>query len=80
MPAFGQTAELSDLPLDLNRNYGSLLMVNGSEWNMLSTYSKANAFGTNQALSLIAPGRGVSYGFEDKRPWEWGADHDFNEN
>lgn len=79
MPAFGQTAERTDLSLDLNRNYGTLLMVNGSEWNMISSYSKANAFGTNQALSLIAPDRGVSYGFEDKRPWEWGADRDFND-
>lgn len=79
MPAFGQTAELTDLPLDLNRNYGTLLMVNGSEWNMLSSYSKANAFGTNQALSLIAPDRGVSYGFEDRRPWELGSDRDFND-
>jgi hypothetical protein len=79
MPAFGQTAERSDLPLDLNRNYGTLLMVNGSEWNMISSYSKANAFGTNQALSLIAPDRGISYGLEDKRPWEWGADRDFND-
>jgi len=39
-------------PLDLNRNYGTLLMVNGSEANMLSSYSKANVIGTNQALSL----------------------------
>ena len=79
MPEFGKTAERTDLPLDLNRNYGTLLMVNGSESNMLSSYSKANVFGTNQALSLVAPDRGVSYGFEDKRPWEWGADRDYND-
>ena len=68
-----------DLPLDLTRNYGTLLMVNGSERNMLSSYSKANSLGSKQALSLVAPDRGISYGFEDKRPWQLGNDRDFND-
>ena len=79
MPAFGETAERTDLPLDLNRNYGTLLLVNGSERNMISSYAAANPFRTNQALSLVAPDRGVSFGFEDKRPWQLGDDRDFND-
>ena len=79
MPGFGETAELTDLPLDLARNYGALLLVNGSEHDLLSSYSAANPFRANQALTLVAPGRGVSFGFEDKRPLQWGNDHDFND-
>lgn len=79
MPGFGETAELTDLPLDLARNYGALLLVNGSEHNLLSSYSAANNWRANQALTLVAPDRGVSFGFEDKRPLQWGNDHDFND-
>jgi hypothetical protein len=79
MPGFGETAELTDLPLDLAHNYGALLLVNGSEHNLLSSYSAANNWRSNQALTLVAPDRGVSFGFEDKRPLQWGNDHDFND-
>jgi hypothetical protein len=79
MPGFGETAELTDLSLDLARNYGALLLVNGSEHDLLSSYAAANPFRVNQALTLVAPGRGVSFGFEDKRPLQWGNDHDFND-
>jgi hypothetical protein len=79
MPGFGDTAEFTDLPLDLTRNYGALLLVKGNERNLLSSYSAANNWRANQALSLIAPDRGVSFGFEDKRPLQWGNDRDFND-
>lgn len=79
MPAFGQTAELTNLPLDLSRNYGALLLVNGSERNLLSSYSAANNWRANQALTLVTPDRGISYGFEDKRPLQLGNDRDFND-
>lgn len=79
MPGFGETAEHTDLPLDLNRNYGTLLLVNGSAHNLLSSYAKANNWKANQALSLIAPDRGISFSFEDKRPLQWGNDRDFND-
>jgi len=79
MPDYGQTVERTDLPLDLNRNYGTLLLVNGSEHNLISSYAAANPFRTNQALSLVAPDRGVSFSFEDKLPWQWGYDRDFND-
>lgn len=79
MPDFGQTAEFTDLPLDLNRNYGTLLLVNGSEHNLLSSFAAANNWRANQALTLVAPDRGVSVGFEDKRPLQLGNDRDFND-
>lgn len=79
MPGFGETATRTDLPLDLTRNYGALLLVNGSKHNLLSSYSKANNWGANQALSLVAADRGVSFGFEDKRPLQLGNDRDFND-
>ena len=79
MPAFGESAELTTLPLDLTRNYGTLLLVNGNERNLLSSYSAANNWRANQVLSLVAPDRGVSFGFEDKRPLQLGNDRDFND-
>lgn len=79
MPGYGTTAELTNLPLNLDRNYGALLLVNGSEDNLMSSYSTANTWGANQALTLVAPDRGVSFSFEDKRPLQWGNDHDFND-
>lgn len=79
MPAFGETVTLTGLPLDLSRNYGALLLVNGSTRNLLSSYSAANSWKANQALSQVAPDRGVSFGFEDKRPLQWGNDRDFND-
>lgn len=79
MPAFGQESVRTDLPLDLSRHYGALLLVNGSEHNLLSSYAAANNWRANQALSLIAPDRGVSFGFEDKRLFQWGNDRDFND-
>ncbi len=79
MPGFGETAELTGLPLDLSRNYGALLLVRGSERNLLSSYSAANNWRANQALTLVAPDRGVSFGFEDKRPLQLGNDRDFND-
>jgi len=79
MPGFGQSFVRTDLPLQLDRNYGALLLVNGSERNLISSYAAANPFRSNQALSLVAPDRGVSFGFEDRLPWQWGSDRDFND-
>lgn len=79
MPAFGQSLVRTDLPLQLDRNYGALLLVNGSERNLISSYAAANPLQSNQSLSLVAPDRGVSFGFEDRLPWQWGSDRDFND-
>lgn len=78
MPAFGETLVRTDLPVRLDRNYGALLLVNGSETDVLSSYAAANFAKTSQALSLIAPGRGVSFSFEDLLPWQF-SDRDFND-
>jgi hypothetical protein len=56
LPGFGQASVRSDLPLNLDRNYGALLLVNGSESELFSSYSAANPKGVNQCLSLVAPG------------------------
>jgi len=79
MPGFGQTSEFTDLPLHLGRNYGALILVNGSEQNLLSSFAAANCWGSNQTLTLVAPDRGVSFSFEDRLPWQWGYDRDFND-
>jgi hypothetical protein len=79
MPGFGETAVRTDLPIQTGRNYGALLLVNGNERKLLSSYSAANPLRSQQSLSLIAPGRGVSFGFEDRRPWQLGSDRDFND-
>ncbi|MGI9162764.1 MAG: DUF4114 domain-containing protein, partial [Mycobacterium sp.] len=79
MPGYGETTVTTDLPLQLDRNYGALLLVDGSETNLLSSYAAANPGRSNQALSLVAPDRGVSFSFEDRLPWQWGSDRDFND-
>ena len=79
MPDYGGTAVRTDLPLQLDRNYGALLLVDGSETNLLSSYAAANPLQASQCLSLVAPDRGVSFSFEDLRPWQWGSDRDFND-
>ncbi|MGV0990629.1 MAG: DUF4114 domain-containing protein [Mycobacterium sp.] len=79
MPGYSDTTVRTDLPLALDRSYGALLLVDGSETNMLSSYAAANPGGANQCLSLVTPDRGVSFSFEDLRPWQWGSDRDFND-
>lgn len=78
MPGYGQTVQRTDLPIQLDRNYGALLLVGGSESDLLSSYAAANAGQASQCLSLVAPGRGVSFSFEDLRPWQF-SDRDFND-
>jgi hypothetical protein len=78
LPGFGQVSVRGDLPLPLDHNYGALLLVNGSESELLSSYNGANPEGVCQCISLISPGRGISFAFEDRLPWQ-GSDRDFND-
>lgn len=78
LPTFAQTSVRSDLPLDLSRNDAALLLVDGSERILLSSWTSANPGGIYRGQSLIAPGRGVSFGCEDRLETR-GDDGDFND-
>ena len=78
LPAFGQSLVRTDLPLDLSRNHAALLLVDGSEEKLLSSWAAANPEQSNQCLSLIAPGRGISFSFEDTLVPSL-SDRDFND-
>jgi inosine-uridine nucleoside N-ribohydrolase len=78
LPVFGQTKQFNELPLNLSQNYGALLLVGGNGDDLISSFAAANPNQTNQCLSLIAPGRGISFSFEDLRPGQ-GSDFDFND-
>jgi len=78
LPDFGQTKQFNALPLSLSQNYGALLLVDDKDTDLISSFAAANPNQTNQCLSLIAPGRGVSFSFEDKLPG-LGSDRDFND-
>lgn len=78
LPGFGETKQFSSLPLTLSQTYGALLLVDDKESDLIGSYAAANPNQTVQCLSLIAPSRGISFAFEDKRPWQ-SSDNDFND-
>ena len=78
LPGSGSSVVFRDLPLSLDRNYAALLMVNGSENELISSFALANPQRSGQCLSLINPGRGISFAFEDRFPWQ-ASDMDFND-
>ncbi len=78
MPHFGETKQFKTLPLNMSKNYGALLLVGDNEEDLISSFALANPNQSNQCMSLIAPGRGTSFSFEDLRP-EQSSDFDFND-
>ena len=65
LPGFGQQAVLEDIPLHDTRSYGLLLLVNGSDDHLFSSFAAANPNGAVQVVSLGSPDGGVTFGFED---------------
>ena len=77
LPKFGQSGSLN-LSLDPSKNYGFLLLVDGSENKLYSSYSAANPGGSVQVTSYTTSDGSLALGFEDL--WTNGAsDHDFND-
>lgn len=55
-----------------------LLLVNGSESNVFSSYSAANPGGSQQFLSFGSSDRGITVGIEDLLTSN-GSDKDYND-
>ncbi|NBU72061.1 MAG: DUF4114 domain-containing protein [Bacteroidetes bacterium] len=73
LPGYQQSAVIKDIPLNASTNYGILLLVQGSESNIYSSYSAANPGGINQFQSFGASDRGLTIGIEDS------IDRDYND-
>ena len=65
LPGYAAEKTYQDLPLDGNRQYGVLLLVNGTTDQIFSSYAAANPGGTAQAISLGSTTNGMVLGFED---------------
>jgi hypothetical protein len=79
LPDFGQQKVFSDLFLRADRNYGVLLLVNGSSESIFSSYAAANPGGQSQFVAFAAEARGISYGIEDIGVSSGLSDGDFND-
>jgi len=64
LPEYGGTSSLS-LTFDPAKNYGFLLIVNGDENNLYSSYSVANPNESVQITSFTTPDGALTLGFED---------------
>jgi hypothetical protein len=79
LPAFGAAQLYTDLPLDPNRSYGALLLVDGDRSRILSTFAAANPESVAQVISLGTGSTGLVLGFEDQLANGSGCDADFND-
>lgn len=78
LPGFGGSSIYDSLPIQADKNYGMLLLVNGSESNVFSSYSAANPGGSQQFLSFGSSDRGITVGIEDLLTSN-GSDKDYND-
>lgn len=78
LPGFGGSNIYDNLPILADKNYGMLLLVNGSEKNVFSSYSAANPGGSQQFLSFGSSDRGITVGIEDLLTSN-GSDNDYND-
>jgi hypothetical protein len=78
LPGFGGSSIYDSLSIQADKNYGMLLLVNGSESNVFSSYSAANPGGSQQFLSFGSSDRGITVGIEDLLTSN-GSDKDYND-
>ncbi len=78
LPDYKQSSVINSLPLNAAKNYGLLLLVNGSEAELYSSYSAANPGGVSQFQSFGSNDRGLTIGIEDLNVAS-GSDRDFND-
>jgi len=78
LPGYKQASVIDSLPLNPSNNYGILLMVNGSESEIYSSYSAANPGGVSQFLTYGSTDRGLTIGIEDELV-SLRSDRDFND-
>jgi hypothetical protein len=79
LPAFGQERTYRDLALDPNRQYGVLLLVDGSREQLFSSFAAANPGAAPQMMSLGTGGNGMVLGIEDLAVAGGVSDRDYND-
>lgn len=79
LPGFGEERSYLDLALDPNRQYGVLLLVDGSRERLISSFAAANRGGAAQMVSLGSDSTGMVLGIEDLDVLGDRSDRDFND-
>jgi hypothetical protein len=79
LPGYQQSSILANANINPAKNYGLLLLANGSESNLYSSYSAANPGGLGQFQSFGVTNRGLAIGIEDLAPSDPNYDGDFND-
>jgi hypothetical protein len=79
LPEYGAQATLTGLNFDPNANYGLLILHNGSEQTISSSYAEANANADVQMQAFAAPNRGAVWGIEDIMVSDTASDRDYND-
>ena len=75
LPSYQQSKVIDSIPLNPTSNYGILLIADGNESKLYSSYSSANSGGTSQFQSFGATNRGITIGIEDRPNF----DFDYND-
>ena len=75
LPSYQQSKVVDSIPLNPTSNYGILLIADGNESKLYSSYSSANSGGTSQFQSFGATNRGITIGIEDSPNF----DFDYND-
>jgi hypothetical protein len=65
--------------LDPSISHGLLLLVDGNQQNLFSSYSAANPFGASQFLSIATGDGSLMFGVEDLLSTSLASDRDFND-
>lgn len=79
MPAYQGSVDISLKNLDPSISHGLLLLVDGNQQNLYSSYSAANPFGASQFLSIATGDGSFMFGVEDLLSTSLASDRDFND-
>jgi hypothetical protein len=77
LPGYGQSGSIN-FSVSTQKNYGFLVLVDGNESNLYSSYSAANPGGSVQFTSFTTPGGELTIGLEDLLTSSQ-SDQDFND-
>jgi hypothetical protein len=79
LPDYGKQVSFEHLPLDLNCEYGLLLLVEGDRNRIFSSFAAANPGQAAQMISLGNSANGLVLGFEDQSVASGISDIDYND-
>lgn len=79
MPAYQESVDISLKNLDPSISHGLLLLVDGNQQNLFSSYSLANPGGASQFLSIATGDGSLMFGVEDLLSTSLASDRDFND-